>query len=336
MLGRKKAGDFSKGVRFTVGDFVKSSAGRIDLKVVAGAGCMDMVIAEPIVNRLGLALTGFYDCFAWRRVQLIGNAECSYLASLGEAESEKRFKGLLERKARLFVFTGGHHAKPSIKRLAEKSGAVIMETPLTTRVFSRLATFVLERLGAPRVQLYGTMVEVFGVGVLFEGDAGLGKSETALGLIKRGSSLIADDVTLIRKDVANNILYGRASKATEGFIEIRGIGIMKISRVFGVNAVAGERQLKLVVTFKRLGDVVADIDRVGLRDVKRNILGVELPNIIVPVSEGRDLVNLVETAVQQQKLISSGYDPVDELSEHLRKRADAPLEDKKRRIKNGR
>ena len=336
MSARKATGAFAKGVRFTVGDFVESASGRIALKVVAGAGHMDRYISEPIVNRLGLALTGFYDCFAWRRVQLIGNAECSYLASLGEAEAENRFKGLLERKARFFVFTGGHRAKPSIKRLAEESGAVVMETPLTTRVFSRLATFVLERLAAPRIQVYGTMVEVFGMGVLFEGDPGLGKSETALGLIKRGSSLIADDVTRIRKDVANNILYGSASKATEGFIEIRGIGIMKIAPMFGVNAVAGERQLKLVITFKRLGDVVADIDRVGLRDVKRNILGVELPNIVVPVSEGRDLVNLVETAVQQQKLISSGYDPVDELSEHLRKRADAPGGGENRRIKNGR
>ena len=172
-----------------------------------------------------------------------------------------------------------------------------------------------------------------GLGVLFEGDPGLGKSETALGLVKRGCALVADDLTCIRKDVGNNILFGSASAATAGFMEISGIGIMHIPSVFGVCAVRGEKHLELIITFKRLDDVKGEIDRIGQTRRVKNILGVDIPNVVIPVSAGRDLVNLVETAAMQQKLIMSGYDPVQELSERLRKRADIMQFDKNEKSK---
>ena len=197
-----------------------------------------------------------------------------------------------------------------------------MTTPLKTRSFAHLSAFVLERLSAPTTSIYGTMVEVCGLGVLFEGDPGLGKSETALGLIKRGCALIADDLTCIRKEVGNNRLFGSASESTAGYMEIRGIGIMHIPSIFGVSAVRGEKVLELVVTFKRLQDVKGEIDRTGQTRRFKTILGVDVPNVVIPVSEGRDLVNLVETAAMQQKLLMSGADPVTELSERLRRRAD--------------
>jgi HPr kinase/phosphorylase len=167
------------------------------------------------------------------------------------------------------------------------------------------------------------MVEVCGLGVLIEGAPGLGKSETALGLIKRGHSLIADDLTCVRKEVGNSLLFGSASESTAGYMEIRGIGILHIPSIFGVSAVRGEKQLELVITFRRLQDVKGEIDRIGQTRRVRTILGVDVPNVMIPVSEGRDLVNLVETAAMQQKLLMSGVDPVDGLSERLRKRADA-------------
>jgi phosphotransferase system HPr (HPr) family protein len=167
------------------------------------------------------------------------------------------------------------------------------------------------------------MVEVSGLGVMFEGDPGLGKSETALGLIKRGCALIADDLTCVRREVGGNELYGSASESTAGYMEIRGIGIVHVPSLFGVSAVRGEKRLDLVITFKRLQDVVGEIDRIGQTRRVRNILGVDVSNIIIPVSAGRDLVNLVETAAMQQRLLISGGDPVLELSERLRKRAEA-------------
>lgn len=325
-----------KGVSFTAADFYEAGRERLQLQVAAGEAFLDRVIEEPVVNRPGLALTGFFEDFAWARVQLIGNAESAYLKSLDRRVREERFRALVERKAWLFVTTNGHKPDAVTRKMADEMGAVILTSPFQTRVFARLATFILEQLGAPRTSIYGTMVEVCGLGVMFEGDPGLGKSETALGLIKRGSALIADDLTCIRKDVASNLLFGSASESTAGYMEIRGIGIMHVPSVFGVNAVRGEKRLQLVITFKRLQEIRGEVDRIGQTRKMRTILGVDVPNIIIPVSEGRDLVNLVETAAQQQKLINAGYDSVAELSERLRRRADDPQNLKRKGRTNGR
>ena len=313
--------DAENGVKFTVADFVEAGRDRLRLSVVVGGRGLDRTIGEPVVNRPGLALTGFFEDFAWDRVQLVGNAESAYIRSLGEDAWLARFREVVDHKAHLFVFTDGNMPCERAARLAEEAGVAILATPLQTRVFSRHATFILEQIGAPRVSLYGTMVEVCGVGVLFEGDPGLGKSETALGLIKRGAALIADDLTCVRKDIATNFLFANACESTGGYMEIRGIGIFNVRSVFGINAVRREKRLQLVVTFKRLQDIRGEVDRIGQTRKTREILGVEVPNVIIPVSEGRDLVNLVEMAVQQQKLVMSGYDPVAELSQRLRKRA---------------
>ena len=313
----------AKGNAFTVADFYEAGREALSLTLVAGGENMDRRIEEPIVNRPGLALTGFYDHFAWQRLQVIGNAEMAYLESLDGAVRHERVKSLIEHRAFCFIFTNGRRPKSGEVAFAAKSGAVMLSTPLTSSDFTHHSAFVLEKLGAPRTSIYGTMVEVCGIGVLFEGDPGLGKSETALGLIKRGCALVADDLTCIRKDVGNNLLFGSASDSTAGYMEIRGIGIMHVQSVFGVSAVRGEKRLGLIITFKRLDDVKGEIDRIGQTRRTKTILGVGVPNVIIPVSAGRDLVNLVETAAMQQKLILSGYDPVEELSEHLRRRADS-------------
>ena len=313
----------AKGNAFTVADFYEAGREALSLTLVAGGENMDRRIEEPIVNRPGLALTGFYDHFAWERLQVIGNAEMAYLESLDGEVRHERVKSLIEHRAFCFIFTNGRKPKASEVSYAAKSGAVMLSTPMTTSDFTHHSAFVLEKLGAPRTSIYGTMVEVCGIGVLFEGDPGLGKSETALGLIKRGCALVADDLTCIRKDVGNNLLFGSASDSTAGYMEIRGIGIMHVQSVFGVSAVRGEKRLGLIITFKRLDDVKGEIDRIGQTRRTKTILGVDVPNVIIPVSAGRDLVNLVETAAMQQKLILSGYDPVEELSEHLRRRADS-------------
>ena len=312
----------AKGRAFSVADFYEAGRAKLSLALVAGKENIGRVIEEPVVNRPGLALTGFYDHFAWKRLQVFGNAEMAYLEALDDRVRHERVKALVEHKAFCFVFTNGRKPHAAEAELAAKSGAVMLSTPMTTRDFIHHCAFILEKLGAPTTTIYGTMVEVCGIGVLFEGDSGLGKSETALGLIKRGCALVADDLTCIRKDVGNNLLFGSAAESTAGYMEIRGIGIMHVQSIFGVSAVRGEKRLGLIVTFKRLDDVKGEIDRVGQTRRAKTILGVDVPNIIIPVSAGRDLVNLVETAAMQQKLIMSGYDPILELSGRLRKRAE--------------
>lgn len=311
-----------RGRPVTVADFYEAGKAVLSLSIVAGGDNLVRKIGEPIVNRPGLALTGFYDHFAAKRLHVIGNAEMAYLRSLEKGVRRQRFQALLDRKALCFVYTNG--LKPGVEEisLAEKFGAVLLATPLKTRHFASLGSDLLDRLGAPSTTIYGTMVEVCGLGVLFRGDPGLGKSETALGLIKHGCALVADDLTCVRKDVGSNLLFGSAADSTAGFMELRGIGIMHVPTIFGVTAVRGEKRLQLVITFKRLKDVKGDIDRIGQDRSSTSILGVDVPHIVIPVSEGRDLVNLVETAAMQQKVLMSGSDPVVELSERLRKRAD--------------
>ena len=312
----------AKGRIFTVADFYEAGRKELQLTLAAGGANLERMIEEPIVNRPGLALTGFFEHFAWNRLQLIGNAEMAYLDSLDRETRLKRIQALIDHRAFCFIFTNGHKPRADEIEMTASAGAVLLTTPLQTRVFAHMSAFVLEKLGAPSTTIYGTMVEVCGLGVLFEGDPGLGKSETALGLVKRGHALIADDLTCIRKDVGNNLLFGSAAASTAGYMEIRGIGIMDVPRMFGVSAVRGEKRLQLVVTFKRLKEVAGKIDRIGQTRKVRTILGVDVPNVIIPVSEGRDLVNLVETAAMQQKLVLSGVDPVGELSRRLRSRAE--------------
>ena len=321
---------------FTLRAFVAEGAERLRMEVVVGGDGLEHEVLEPMCNRPGLALTGFYGFFAWRRIQVIGQAEQAYLDSLAPDVRLARVKALFDRGAYCLIFACGIEVPAVLASLAESAGVVVCRTELLTRIFFHQAAFVLEKLRAPKMRLYGTTVEVAGLGVMLEGAPGLGKSETALGLIKRGSALIADDLTCIRKDVASNLLFGSASESTAGYMEIRGIGIMHVPSVFGVNAVRGEKRLQLVITFKRLQEIRGEVDRIGQTRKMRTILGVDVPNIIIPVSEGRDLVNLVETAAQQQKLINAGYDSVAELSERLRRRADDPQNLKRKGRTNGR
>ena len=306
----------------SLADFYRAGKERLSLTLLSSFGSLDKVIREPAVNRPGLALTGFLQPFASDRIQLVGMAEKAYMQSLPPETQVERFAAMVDAGAFCFILANNAAPEPSSLAIAEERGVVIMNSPLPTRELAAQAIFVLERLAAPRLSMYGTMIEVSGVGVMIEGDPGMGKSETALGLIKRGNALISDDLTCIRKDVGNNCLFASASDATAGYMEIRGVGIVNVRRIFGACAIRDEKRLELVITFRRLSEIRDTVDRLGQRRAFKEILGVKIPNIIIPVSAGRDMVNLVEVAVQTHKLASAGYDPVKELSEHLRIRAE--------------
>ena len=308
---------------FTLRDFVVAGRERLHLDVVVGGDGLRHEVLEPMCNRPGLALTGFYGCFAWRRLQVIGQAEQAYLESLPAGESLARVKALIHRGAYCIIFANGMQVPDGLEAEAAAAGAVVMRTDLITREFFHQSTFVLETLRAPTMRMYATTVEVAGLGVLIEGAPGLGKSETALGLVKRGNALVADDFTCIRKDVAINAIFASASEVTRNYMEIRGIGIINVPKVFGVTAVRGEKRVDLVVSLRRMEDVTGELDRTGQERRTRTILGVEVPQITIPVSAGRDLVNLIETAAQQYKLLASGYDAVKDLDARLCARAEA-------------
>ncbi len=316
-----KTEQLADATRFTLREFVAEGGDRLRMEVVVGGAGLEHLVLEPMCNRPGLALTGFYGFFAWRRIQVIGQAEQAYLDSLEADARLARVKALIDRGAYCLIFACGMEVPPAVAELASQAGVVVCRTELLTRVFFHQATFVLERLRAPKIRLYGTTVEVAGLGVMLEGAPGLGKSETALGLIKHGNALVADDLTCLRKDMAANMLFASASPATRNYMEIRGIGIIHVPSVFGVTAVRAEKRLNLVVTLKGMKETEGELDRTGEERRTRTILGVEVPQITIPVAAGRDLVNLVETAAQQYKLIAAGHDAVKALDAQLCARA---------------
>lgn len=306
----------AKKTRVSVDDFIKAGRERLGLELIAGQAGLKRTIAEVVAHRPGLALSGFYPHFAWRRLQVLGMAEHAYLMSVGQEARVEKLRKLFKKKIPCLIFTRGKAAFPEVLEMAEEYGISVMRTAMVTRNFIHAAAFVMEELHAPRCSVHGTMLEVAGVGVMIEGAAGLGKSETALGLIKRGCALVADDLTHLRRDSTNAIMAA-ASPVTQYYMEIRGIGIIHVPSVFGVAAVRGEKQLDLVVTLKRQGEADAELDRTGLADLHREFLGVKVPQLVIPVAPGRDLVNLVETAAQDHKLRLSGFVASRELDKRI-------------------
>jgi HPr kinase/phosphorylase len=307
--------------RVTVKQFFHEGRERLKLELLAGQRGIDRVLTEPLLHRPGLALTGFYEHFAWERVQTLGMAEHGYLTSLPEALRKQRVEELFAMNIPCMVFTRDLHVFPEIIDVAERLGVPIMKSEMVTREFLRHATFLLEELDAPRCKVYGTMMEVSGMGIFIEGAPGLGKSETALGLIKRGHALVADDLTQFRRD-SNGRLIASALNVTKFFMEIRGIGIIYVPAIFGVTAVRGEKHVDLVITLMRQADVDAELDRTGTEELAREFLGISVPQRIVPVAPGRDLVNLVETAAQEYKLRMTGYVAVAELDARIKQQHD--------------
>jgi len=299
----------------TVEQFFKEHAASLQMRLMAGNGGMRRIIREPTVNRPGLALSGFTHYFAYKRVQVFGNAEVYYLRSLPRDEREARYANLFACKIPCIVFSRGMRPDKEFLAAAEKAGVPIFQSPLVTMKFINLATLELEMMFAPRSMEIGSMVDILGVGVLIRGDSGMGKSEAVLGLIERGYSLVSDDVTRVTLVGGHNVI-GTSVAVTRNHMEIRGIGIINVAAMFGVKSICLEKSLDLVVTLKAW-DQVPDMERLGLEQEFVKILGVDISHIVIPVQLGRDLARLIEVGAYQTKLKKSGYNAAQELNDRL-------------------
>ena len=306
--------------------FLERGAARLSLELVAGERGLHRIIAEPAINRPGLALAGFYNYFPNKRIQLIGFAEFSFIMSLAPELRVKRLADFFGAQVPCVVFARNKRPFPGVTELAEKYSIPVLRTQMVTGLFTNAATILMEDLCAPRVRVHGTMMEVAGIGVLIEGQPGIGKSETALGLIKRGYALVADDCTQLRPD-SNGRLVGEAVEVTRYYMEIRGLGIIHVPAIFGVSAVRGAKHVDLVVTLMRQSEVDAELDRTGETQLYRDFLGIKVPQVTIPVAPGRDLVNIVETVAQEYKLRFSGQVAYRDLDARIKRNA-AQLEKK--------
>jgi HPr kinase/phosphorylase len=200
-------------------------------------------------------------------------------------------------------------------RIAEQHDVPVFKCPFITMKFINLATLALEGMFAPRGSEMGSMVDILGIGVIIKGESGIGKSECVLALLERGYALVADDITRVSLIDGRDVM-GTSSELTRHHMEVRGIGIINVQQMFGVRAIRVDKRVDLVVTLKTW-DQVPDVDRVGMEEQYIQILGADIPHMIIPVRPGRDLARLVEVAAFQTKLKQSGYNPAKELNDLL-------------------
>ncbi|HEY0549346.1 MAG TPA: HPr(Ser) kinase/phosphatase [Verrucomicrobiae bacterium] len=299
----------------TVESFYTGHADALELKLVAGASGLKRIIREPTVNRPGLALAAVTKYFANKRVQVMGNAECHFLKSLPQEGREQRYRQLFDYKIPCIVFCRGHHPDKVFLRMAEERNVPIFKCPLITMKFINRATLALESMFAPRGSEMGSMVDILGVGVIIKGESGIGKSECVLALLERGYSLVADDITRVQLLDGRDVM-GTSAELTRHHMEVRGIGIINVQQMFGVRSIRDEKRVDLVITLK-VWEHVPDVDRVGMEEQYTQILGVDVPHMIIPVRPGRDLARLVEVAAFQTKLKQSGHNPAKELNDLL-------------------
>src|SRR4030081_655486 len=272
-------------------------------------------IRAPTINRPGLALSGFYSYFAEKRVQVLGAAENTYLKSLKPNVRIKRFRGLCAQKIPCLVVSRGAHLDPELLAAASEEQIAVFRTPMITMKFINAATIALEVDFSPTVTEFGSMVDILGVGVLIRGASGIGKSECALGLIERGYSLVADDVTRITS-LEGRELMATAPDLTRNHMEVRGIGIINVASIFGIGSIRIEKRLDLVVTLEEW-ESVTEIERVGIERESYEILGLNVQDVTLPVRPGRDIARLIEVAAMDQKLKGLGRNSAVEFNTKL-------------------
>lgn len=300
----------------TVEEFLVAGRSKLSLELVAGSAGLKKQIPEASLNRLGLALTGFFTYFAHRRVQILGNAELAYLASLEQQERRNRLARILACNVPCLVVTRNRRIPQEIMELGEKARTPVLRSPMVTMNFVNAATVMMEDMIAPRVMMQGTLLEVHGLGVLLQGKHGVGKSEIALALVKRGHSLVSDDVAWMRLDSSGSVI-GSAPEVTRYHMEIRGVGIIHVPSLFGVSSVREEKKLDLIIQLSPSSDSESNIMRDGQDKAFRSVLGVDIPFLEVPIAAGRDLANVVETAAMDFRLRKLGHDAVKELDRKL-------------------
>ncbi|HAB16504.1 MAG TPA: HPr(Ser) kinase/phosphatase [Verrucomicrobiota bacterium] len=284
----------------------------LELKLIGGASGLKRLIREPTVNRPGLALAGFKRYFAPKRVQVIGNVETAYLRSLPAALTEERVHEFFAHRIPCAVFCRDLKPGRVFLSAAEKADVPLFITSLITMKFISRATFALENLFAPRTQMHGGMVDIGGVGVVIEGESGIGKSEAVVGLLERGHSLVADDVVCLWIQDGNE-LRGTAKELGRNLMEVRGIGLIDVAAMFGVSAIRHNKRVDVLVSLKRWEET-QQVDRLGLDQAHVTILGQPVPHIVIPVRPGRDLSSLIEVAAYQTKLRLAGYHAAAEFS----------------------
>ncbi|MBA4417490.1 MAG: HPr(Ser) kinase/phosphatase [Syntrophus sp. (in: bacteria)] len=295
----------------TVQELTDDSVYGLELEVISGSKGLSRKIYNPRIQKLGLVITGRMVYLHPHRVQILGNIEISYLRSLPEEESNRIIKELCANDVVCFVVTRNLKVPSYFLQGTEEKEIPLLRTRLITSLFlERITRFLEERL-APATTIHGVLMDILGIGVLIMGRPGIGKSENALDLIMRGNRLVVDDVVLVKKMGVID-LYGESPEMIRNLLEIRGIGIVDIRRLFGVSAVRNKKKIDFVIELLDW-DKDVECERLGLREDVYSLLGLDLPLVRIPVSSGRNVSAIIELACRNHILKKQGINTAVEL-----------------------
>ena len=290
---------------------------RFRIELLAGEEGIHREISMSEVSRPGIELTGYFKYYAKDRIQLLGKTELSYFAELTKEQKKDRAYRLCTDITPGILITRGMDAPEELVEACNQSGVPLMRSPYkTSRVISRITNF-LEAKFAPFTAVHGVLVDVYGIGVLITGQSGVGKSETALELVKRGHRLVADDSVEIRQEDYDRLI-GSAPPLIEHLLEIRGLGIINVMTLFGAGSVLSHKRISLVINLETW-DQKKQYDRLGLEEETMRIIDVNVPKATLPVRPGRNLAVIIEVAAMNFRLKRMGVNAAEEFSERLSK-----------------
>lgn len=299
----------------TISKLIEENKERLDLELLGGQEGLTKRITRNDIHRPGLALAGFVDLFAYRRVQILGNAEITYLRKLAEDELKRTLERVFQFDLPCVIITNANEPPSILLEIAERSGIAILRTSFSTTKFIHLFNYYLDDLFAPQTTIHGSLVDVYGVGLLFTGRSSIGKSEIALDLVERGHRLVADDVVVVTR-TARELLLGSSNELLRHHIEIRGVGIIDVQSVFGVRAIRRQKRIEVEVQLVDY-DESQDYERLGIEEVKAEILEVQIPRVTVPIFPGKNITVIAEVIALNHLLKVYGYYPAMEFSRKL-------------------
>lgn len=302
----------------SVQKFFSDNRKRLKLNMLTNDDGFHRVIDNSELNRPSLALAGFIGLFTYNRVQIIGNTETRFLKTLSASAKREAFKKVLKFDIPCIIVTESNRVPRDLIEIANKRKICVFRTNYSTTVLSHLLSDYLQNHFAPRTSVHSTLVDVYGIGVLFTGRSGIGKSEIALDLVERGHRLVADDIVIITKK-SEEILMGEPSELSENHLEIRGLGIIDVRSIFGIRAVRIQKRVEVEVNLVEF-DPKENYERIGLNEKTTTILGVEIPQIILPINPGKNITVIAEAIALNQLLKIFGHHTPKEFVKRLQKK----------------
>jgi HPr kinase/phosphorylase len=300
----------------TIRTLLSENHSQLKLKLVCSENGLNRKVNVPDLHRPGLALSGFVELFTSERIQILGNTEISYLSGLSEENLHKSIDRFSEFEIPAIIVTNDNPIPDYLVHVATRRYISVIQTPYSTTRLVHLLGEYLETKFAPTVSMHGSLVDVYGIGILITGQSGIGKSEIALDLVERGHRLVADDMVIV-KQTSEDILMGRGKEISEFLLEVRGVGLVDIRRIFGIRGVRKRKRIEVEIKLVPWEEG-KNYERVGLEDVFNTILGVKIHQVVLPINPGKNVTVIAETIAMHHLLKMYGYHTAKQFNDRLK------------------